>query len=189
MKQKNSKNSTYLVLILAAVAIFLLGYVQSSGITGEAKNPLVKTQCNDGVYNDGYGYCDYLTKSTRCRDGSLPGDADCASKEDNKELPDCEPVPERCDGFDNNCNGQADENLSIACSTAGDCGQSGWTGTPYCGGDGNVHREFTSYACSFPGTCSSSCSSQTVDYVYQWCSNWCLSGQCLPSGNQTNSTG
>ena len=65
MKQKNSKNSTYLVLILAAVAIFLLGYVQSSGITGEAKNPLVKTQCNDGVDNDGDGYCDYLTKSTR----------------------------------------------------------------------------------------------------------------------------
>ncbi len=48
-----------------------------------------KAQCNDQEDNDGDGFCDFLSKKTRCRDGSEPGDPDCISKDDNSEAPDC----------------------------------------------------------------------------------------------------
>lgn len=164
------------VIVLIGAVFMVMGSLNnSSEVVGQA---VAKPQCNDQRDNDGDGYCDYLTRKTRCVDGSIPGDLDCASSSDNKESPDCEPVPERCDGYDNNCNNQIDEGLPIACSSSTNCGTSGWAGSPYCGGDGNVYRDYINYQCNFPGTCSSSCSSQTTGYTYQTCSNGCTNGMC-----------
>ena len=151
--------------------IFLLGgvvfvlFLSGCGttITGEAGG--TKPQCSDGKDNDQDGFCDYLTQGTRCRDGSTPGDSACTSKTDNTEC-------------------------TIACTSASNCGTDGWTGSPSCGADGNVHRLWISYTCTAPGTCSAKCSSQTTDKVYQQCSKGCLNGQCLTGdGNTTNSSG
>ncbi len=184
MKQKQAlfssetgKKMTLLIsiIVLAGAAFMLMGVFSDSDTVGKA---ILKPECSDQIDNDGDGYCDYLTRRTRCKDGSIPGDVDCTTSTDNKEAPDCEPVPERCDGYDNNCNSQIDEGLPIACSASSDCGTYGWTGSTYCGADGNVYRDYISYQCSFPGTCSSACSSQTSAVIYQTCSNGCTNGVC-----------
>ena len=139
--------------------------------------------CQD---NDGDGYCDFLTRKTVCINKSvIPGDVDCANKEDNNESPDCEPIPERCDGYDNDCDSLVDEDLPIVCNSTVDCGIPRWTSDYYCGHDGNVYRDSISYQCNFPGTCSSSCSSQTTSQLIEQCSARCLNGQCI-SGNTTS---
>ncbi len=101
----------------------------------------------------------------------------------------CKKNPEICDGKDNNCNKLIDENLSIACSSASQCGTSGWTGVSYCGTDGNSHREWTTYMCQFPGTCSSTCISTKEDRIYQYCTAGCSNGICIASNSTSNSTG
>ncbi len=165
------------VIVLIGAVFMVIGSLnESSEVVGQA---IAKPQCNDQRDNDGDGRCDYLTRKTRCVDGSIPGDLDCASSSDNKESPDCNPVPERCDGYDNNCNNQIDEGLPIACSSSTNCGTSGWAGSTYCGYDNNVYRDYTTYQCNFPGTCSSSCSSQTTAQIYQKCTNGCYNGECL----------
>ncbi len=186
-KAKTETKDMNRTLLLAAGGVILLIFVlfisgAGGTITGEAKGNQLKPECSDQVDNDGDGYCDYLTTRTRCRDGSIPGDADCASSTDNKEAPDCIPATEVCDGFDNNCNSYIDEGLPITCSSSVNCGTSGWTGSTYCGADGNVYRDYISYQCSFPGTCSSACSSQTTTYLQANCgTNGCLNGQCMNS--------
>lgn len=100
----------------------------------------------------------------------------------------CKKNQEICDGKDNNCNNQIDENLPVACSTASQCGTSGWSSTPYCGTDRNVHKEWTTYMCQFPETCSSSCVSVKEDRIYQSCTSGCSNGACIIS-NVTNSSG
>lgn len=187
-KEKTTINRTMLIVIGAAVLLFfaLLMSGLDGTITGEAKSSSIKAQCADGLDNDGDGYCDYLTRRTSCRDGSIPGDSDCASATDNKEAPDCIPAAEVCDGYDNNCNSQADEGLYVTCSSASNCGTSSWSSS-YCGSDGDVYRDYTSYQCNFPGTCSSSCASQTNSYLQADCgTRTCFNGQCM---NATNSTG
>lgn len=164
------------VVTLIGAMFLVMGFLDNSeSVSGAA---IAKPQCGDQKDNDGDGYCDYLTRKTKCLDGSIPGDADCASATDNKEATDCEPVPERCDGYDNNCNSQIDEGLPVSCSSSSSCGTSGWTGTTYCGADGNVYKDYISYQCNYPGMCSSSCSSQTTGYVYESCSNGCENGAC-----------
>lgn len=101
----------------------------------------------------------------------------------------CKKSPEICDGKDNNCNNQIDENLPVACSTASQCGTSGWSSAPYCGTDGNVHREWTTFMCQFPGTCSSSCVSVKEDRISQTCTAGCSNGDCIISNSTTNSSG
>ncbi|MFH1408660.1 MAG: hypothetical protein ABIH34_02025 [Nanoarchaeota archaeon] len=168
------------VLVIACALALMTGCT----ITGEAKgggSGIPKPQCSDRMDNDGDGYCDFLTSKTRCIDGSIPGDVDCASADDNQEEADCVPQPEVCDGHDNDCDSQIDENLPIACSSASDCGESGWTGDAYCGEDDNSHRDWITYQCNFPATCSAICTSQVVDYIYDWCSNGCENGACLPN--------
>ncbi|MBI2631516.1 hypothetical protein HYW75_00755 [Candidatus Pacearchaeota archaeon] len=100
----------------------------------------------------------------------------------------CKKNMEICDGKDNNCNNKIDENLSIACTAASQCGTSGWSSSPYCGTDGNVHREWTTYMCQFPGTCSSTCASVKEDRIYQSCLNGCSNGACIISNSTTNSS-
>ena len=74
-----------------------------------------KTQCQDRIDNDGDGFCDFFSKNPNwCRDGTISGDPDCDSKSDNDEFTEvtteiCMPMPEICDGIDNNCNNQIDE--------------------------------------------------------------------------------
>lgn len=186
-KQYIIKMKIAYLLISILVIITLILSSCTTTTTGEAKGGIKgkeKTECNDQIDNDKDGYCDFLTKDTRCRDGSIPGDLDCASKEDNKEEVDCMPVPERCDGYDNDCDGQADEDLPIECNSAIYCGTPEWTDTPYCGDDENVHRNWITHQCNFPGTCSSKCSSIIIDKTYEYCTKGCLNGICLPEGNQ-----
>ena len=180
----DSNKKMWAIAVIVLFIAVLLFMSNSNSTTGSAvRNP--KTECEDKIDNDGDGYCDFLTKKTKCIDDSTPGDIDCASKEDNKEAPDCEPVPERCDGYDNDCDSLVDEDLNITCNSASDCGIPKWTSNLYCGGDGNVYRDSISYQCNFPGTCSSSCSSQITSQLIERCSTECLNGQCI-SGNTTS---
>lgn len=179
----NSNNRT---LILVVIVLFVIGilFISKNATTGEAVRQ--KPECNDKIDNDGDGYCDFLTRKTVCINKSvIPGDVDCANKEDNNESPDCEPIPERCDGYDNDCDSLVDEDLPIVCNSTVDCGIPRWTSDYYCGHDGNVYRDSISYQCNFPGTCSSSCSSQTTSQLIEQCSARCLNGQCI-SGNTTS---
>ena len=119
---------TITLVLLIAITLLLAGCGDSNiaGEAGKGGGGKIKAQCSDGIDNDNDGYCDFLAKNTRCRDGSEPGDVDCGSKEDNKEEADCIPVAERCDGFDNDCDGEIDEGLPIECSSPSDCGTTGW---------------------------------------------------------------
>ncbi|MFH1408518.1 MAG: hypothetical protein ABIH34_01295 [Nanoarchaeota archaeon] len=178
------KQTTILGLCVAMILI------TACTITGQAKggNPPQQAQCWDHLDNDGDGYCDFLSRKTTCDDGSTPGDPDCASKDDNKEATDCTPVAEYCDGFDNDCDDLVDEGLPIDCTTGTDCGNAGWTGNPYCGGDANVHKLWRSFSCNNPGTCTSTCHSSEEDRLFEWCTNGCINGACIPEGNQSNSS-
>jgi len=110
--------NTLVLAIFGLAVVLMISSCSMDGITGEAKGGLsatnigqggglgsgkgggndgnkggkVKPQCNDGIDNDYDGYCDYLTKRTKCIDGSTPGDVDCASKDDDKEGSDA-PLP------------------------------------------------------------------------------------------------
>lgn len=46
-------------------------------------------QCNDGIDNDGDGYCD--TPTSICKDGSIPGDSDCTNDHLKESLIEGEP--------------------------------------------------------------------------------------------------
>lgn len=100
----------------------------------------------------------------------------------------CKKNIEICDGKDNNCNNQIDENLPITCTTTSQCGTSGWSSSSYCGTDSNVHREWTTYMCQFPRTCSSACANVKEDKVYQYCTTGCSNGVCIVSNSTTNSS-
>jgi len=176
----NKKAKIVTITAILIIAILMMGFVYA----GKAKKSRVKAQCNDRIDNDGDGYCDFAGRKTKCNDGSIPGDSDCSSKNDNKESADCVPSQEVCDGADNDCDVLIDEDLPIACSANSDCGQNGWTGDAFCGTDGNVVREWTSYACSNSATCSASCSGQSTDYILDYCSMGCIDAQCI-GGNQS----
>src|SRR3989344_3969864 len=76
--------------------------------------------------------------------------------------------------------------INITCSTNSQCGTNGFTGGPYCQGNG-VYRNYTSYTCNNPGTTSSSCTSQTTAQLQNTCQSnqTCSNGTC---GNVTCNT-
>ncbi|MCK5283088.1 MAG: hypothetical protein KAK00_06780 [Nanoarchaeota archaeon] len=156
--------------------------------TDEICDGSVDDDC-DGVIDDG---CDCSNGQTKpC--GSDVGECETGTQTCNSGswgacIGEAGPTTEICDGLDNNCNNETDEGLNIECSSALNCGTNRWVGLTYCGADNNVHRAWTNYICTNAGTCSSSCSNQTTDYIYQWCSNGCFNGYCISGGNETNST-
>jgi hypothetical protein len=84
------------ILLLVFAFIFSLNYVLAS-------------ECNDHFDNNNDGYCDFAGPGGYCDDGSILGDANCVTPESSESS--CIPSNEVCDGFDNNCDGQVDENL------------------------------------------------------------------------------
>ena len=78
--------------------------------------------------------------------------------------------------------------INITCSTNSQCGTNGFTGGPYCQGNG-VYRNYTSYTCNNPGTTSSSCTSQTTAQLQNTCSanQTCSNGTCVDQQAQCTS--
>ncbi len=107
----------------------------NGGTIGFGKTP-PPPQCNDHLDNDGDGYCDFKTSSTRCKDHSKPGDPDCTSKTDNKEAPDV------CG--DKTCD--ASENCATCSQDCGIC-------PPVCGNSICEENETCSNCATDCGTC------------------------------------
>jgi hypothetical protein len=136
--------------IIALLGIALAAYAAPGGNKGNKNgrgggSASAPAACSDHIDNDGDGYCDYAWKKGYCSDGSLLGDPKCASKDDTGEA--CSPSTEVCDGVDNNCDGQVDEN--------GVCG----TISYYCDGDQDGYLSATvSDTCSSLGCVPAGCS-------------------------------
>ena len=66
------------------------------------------------------------------------------------------------------------------CSTNSQCGTDGFTGGPFCTGNG-VYKNYITYTCNFPGTTNSSCSSSTTAQLQNMCLNnqTCSNGSCV----------
>src|SRR3989344_1479130 len=71
----------------------------------------IAAECNDHADNDGNGYCDYISQSGYCYDGSILGDPNCQDF-NSKEGASCIPSKEICDGLDNDCVGFIDEEIT-----------------------------------------------------------------------------
>ena len=79
----------------------------------------------------------------------------------------------------------------ISCSSASDCGENGYIGSPWCGESGDVIRQvFTTYTCHNPGTTNSYCTSIGDTKVKEiceddscdnWGSNFCENGDAYHS--------
>ena len=140
-------------VIIAGVFVFALNPNQSSPQGKPAHTPLA---CSDHIDNDGDGFCDFSWRKAFCSDGSVLGDSDCATKDDNNEGGSC----------------------VISCSLNSNCGTDGFVGGLYCGVDGSVYQDYRAFICQNPGTCSASCSSQTNPQLVETCLDGCTGGQC-----------
>ncbi len=166
IKKRQLDSKALVIVVVVSILVLLIFY---DGVTGKAwfrggKGQKIY-QCNDQVDNDGDGKCDFLWKNAYCTDGSVPGDPGCISKDDNDESSDCVPV----------------------CNANSDCGTNGYIGEPYCGADGNVYKDYATYACENAGKCSAVCNERIDSYLWQNCLGYgCSNGLCnQPPGNET----
>ncbi|MGD9276655.1 MAG: hypothetical protein PVJ67_05765 [Candidatus Pacearchaeota archaeon] len=74
-----------MIVFLAVILSFSITGYASKGGKGHAGHGKTPPQCNDGIDNDGDGYCDFIWRKVKCTDGSIPGDSDCSDKNDNDE--------------------------------------------------------------------------------------------------------
>ncbi|MEK6964445.1 MAG: hypothetical protein AABX70_08555 [Nanoarchaeota archaeon] len=150
-----------MIISMAIIAGMVHGPSGSNTITGEVKAS-VKPQCDDGLDNDKDGFCDFLRKGVRCRDGSKPGDKDCSSRLDTKEAADV-----FCG--DRLCNG-----LETCSSCSSDCGVC----PPKCG-DGSCNGNETCSSCSLDcGSCQNSTNTTLTGSAIR---SKCGNGRCEKS--------
>tara|TARA_Y100000310_G_C20208240_1_gene590075 strand:+ start:45 stop:617 length:573 start_codon:yes stop_codon:yes gene_type:complete len=98
---------------------------------------VLASECSDHIDNNDNGYCDFISKTGYCSDGSLLGDPNCQSVEDSETV--CVSEEEICDGFDNDCDGEVDEELTEERSCGveiGECESGTQTRTCYSGAFG-----------------------------------------------------
>ena len=160
-------------------------------------------QCN-GVDNDCDGQIDegYVSATTNCGVGECAktGTKSCVNGNEVNSCTAGSPVAEICDGKDNDCDGQSDEQgnlcspgsvcsfgscMQIACSTNSNCGTDGFIGNQFCSTD-DVYQNYRTFTCNNPGTISSSCSSSTESRLKNACDFSCSNGACTGECN-TNS--
>lgn len=79
--ERNVKYIVFPLVILFVLSIIV--FAIKGGIPGKGGGP--KAACNDHLDNDGDGYCDFAWRNAYCNDGSIVGDQDCSSKDDNNE--------------------------------------------------------------------------------------------------------
>ncbi|MEK7080440.1 MAG: hypothetical protein AAB925_01235, partial [Patescibacteria group bacterium] len=70
---------------------------------------------------------------------------------------------------------------AIACSTNTDCGIDGFNGSPVCGQNNDVYKNYTTYTCNNPGTANSSCSHADEQRLFADCTanQTCQNGACV----------
>jgi len=164
------KNLKTVVTVTVVVAVVLLVVLVTSNslllAPGGGKGKPVgggkggSSQCNDHIDNDGDGFCDFSWKKAYCSDGSTVGDSDCLAKDDNDETGSCVP----------------------ACNSNSNCGSNGYIGNPYCGGDGNLYRDYQSFTCDNAGTCAAVCNELISPQIWDNClGNGCQNGACIPN--------
>jgi hypothetical protein len=171
-----------IVVLLIALVFVVSGYTsQFDLITGDAKASF-KPQCSDGIDNDGNGYCDFLTASTRCPSGVIPGDPGCSSKRDNTEASPAvcgngvREGTELCDGTRQLCTSSAGYPGTQQCNAL--C--NGWescTSSYYCGDattNGNEVCDYNDPATSTYGNCTTA-----QGYTgTQTCDTYCSAYSC-----------
>ncbi|MHB8871906.1 MAG: hypothetical protein ACYC5G_05630, partial [Candidatus Doudnabacteria bacterium] len=77
------------------------------------------------------------------------------------------------------CNNGVCENVNIACSSASQCGTTGYIGSPFCMGN-STYQNYKTYTCLNPGTANSVCSDSTTAKLKTNCAanQTCSLGVC-----------
>ncbi|MBS3080567.1 putative metal-binding motif-containing protein, partial [Candidatus Pacearchaeota archaeon] len=153
--------------------------------------------CN-GIDNDCDNLIDedYVEKITSCGTGECTanGKIQCVNGVETDSCAPKSPSADICDGKDNDCDSQTDENnglcesgkicnvgqcVPVACSKNSDCGTDGYVGNNYC--DDDVYRDFKEFKCNNPGTLNSFCESKVSKKLIEQCSSdeTCDNGQCV----------
>lgn len=143
----------------------------------------------DSGFDCGTGYCENWS-ANYCKSGDVYQNRTCYSRGcssgaclDNRSTEEqlVEMCPEGC------ANGECINKTIIRCNSDSDCGESHWSGTPYCGSKNSVFDSWVRYVCSGAGIINSSCSNQSRYTVKENCniSTYCSSGYCQSCSSGT----